>query len=118
MQFRDDPVGWAEQQKRERDERYDRHTRQRTKGNEENKNAFEPPAIGFHTTKPTHTKSQSEGHEDLNEGNLDRGEFEDDENDLVLGTPLKTCVLKPRSRRENGGTHTPKKEIQNKGKIP
>ena len=79
MHSREDRIRRTEQLKREREERYARRTRQRTTGNEESRYASEPPAVGSHTPKPIHHRSQSEGggngetskgHEDFTEENL------------------------------------------------
>jgi hypothetical protein len=61
MHSRKEYVRRNEQQKRERDKRYARRTRQITTGEEENQNAYEPLAVGSHTTKPIHHRIQSEG---------------------------------------------------------
>ena len=126
MHFGDNSVRRNEQQKREREERYARRTRQRTTGEEENRNASEPPAVGSHTTKPIHQRSQSEGggndrtykeDKDRNEDNSLHGESED-EDDLIIGTPLGTYVLRTKGTSENTGTHTPVSGAQDKGKTP
>ena len=118
MHTREDSVKRNEQQKREREERYARRTRQRTTGKEENRNASKPPAVGSHTTQPIHHRSQSEGgsndrtykgDEVTNEDNLAQ-EGSKDEDDLILGTPLGTYVLRTKGIGKNTSTHTPVSE--------
>ena len=125
MHSREDSVRGNEQQKREREERYARRTRQRTTGEEEYRNASEPPAVGSHTTKPIHHRSQSEGgsndrtykgDKDTNEDNSLQGESED-EDDLIIGTPLGTYVLRTKGKSENTRMHTPESGVQDKGKT-
>ena len=124
MHFQDDSVRRTDQQKREREERYARRTRQRTTGKEENRNASEPPTVGSHATETIHHRSHSEGGgkdktykgiESTNEEYLIKSE---DEDDLILGTPLGTYVLRTKSTSNNTGTHTPIGEAQGKGKNP
>jgi hypothetical protein len=61
MHSREKSVRRNEQQKKEREERYARRMHQITTRKEENGNAYEPPAIGSHTPKPIHHRSQSKG---------------------------------------------------------
>ena len=123
MHSREDRIRRTEQLKREREERYARRTRQRTTGSEESRYASEPPAVGSHTPKPIHQRSQSEGggngetsqgHEDLDEENLNQGESEEDEDDLIIGTPLGTYVLRTKGTGKTTGTHTPVDKAQDK----
>ena len=85
--------------------------------------ASEPPAVGSHTTKPIHQKNQSEGggndrtykgKNDTNEVNLAQSE---DEDDLILGTPLGAYVLRTKGTGEDIGTHTLEGGARGKGKI-
>jgi hypothetical protein len=99
MRSREESVKRNEQQKREREERYARRTRPRTEEREDIRNASEPPAVGSHTTKPIHHRSQSEGGNDRPyEGGKDTNENDlaqsEDEDDLIIGTPLGTYVLR------------------------
>ena len=121
MHSHEDSVRRTDQQKREREERYARRTRQRTTEKEEGRNASEPPAIGSHTTEASHHRSQSEGgnndktykgHNPTTEDTLTQSE---DEDDLILGTPLGTYILRTKGTKENIGTHLPN---DNKGKTP
>ena len=100
--------------------------RQRTIGNEGSRNALEPPAIGSHTPKPIHNRSQSEGgcngetnegHEDSNEDNFNQEESEEDDDDLIIGTPFGTYVLRTKGSKENISTHTLVRVTQDKGKT-
>jgi hypothetical protein len=111
-------------EKREREERYARRTRPRTEEREDIRNASEPPAVGSHTTKPIHHRSQSEGggnnrtyqkEEKPIEDNLAQSE---DEDDLIIGTPFGTYVLRTKGTGVNTGTHTPEGGAQGKGKNP
>ena len=126
MHSREDRIRRTEQLKREREERYARRTRQRTTGSEESRYASEPPAVGSHTPKPIHHRSQSEGggngetskgHEDLNKENLNQEESEEDEDELIIGTPLGTYVLRTKGTKGNTDTHTSVGVTQDKGKT-
>ena len=125
MHFGDNSVRQNEQQKREREERYARRTRQRTTGEEENRNASEPLAVGSHTTKPNHQRSQSEGggndrtykDSDITENNPTQEESKD-KDDLIIGTPLGTYMLRTKGTGETTGTSNLGSGVQDKGKTP
>ena len=98
-------------------------TRQITTGKEENINVYEPPVVGSHTTQPIHHRNQSErggndrtykGDKDTNEDNLAQEESEEDEDDLIISTPLGTYVLRTKGTCKNTGTHTPVGRAQDK----
>ena len=88
-------------------------------------NALELPAVGFHTTETIHHRSQSEGggndktykgHNTTIEDNLAQKGSED-EDDLILGSPLRTSVLRTKGTGKNTCTHTPVSEALDKGKT-
>ena len=125
MHSREDSVKRNEQQKREREDMYAKRTRQITTWKEEHRNAFEPPPVGSHTTKPIHHRSQSErgGNDrtykrgkDTNEDNLAQ-EGSDDEDDLILGTFFGTYVLRTKGINKSTDTHTPVSEAQGRGRT-
>jgi hypothetical protein len=110
---------------RKKKKKYARRTRQRTTGEEENRNASEPPAVGSHTTKPVHHRNQSEGggndttykgDKNTNKDNSLPGESED-EDDLVLGTPLGTYILRTKGTSEDTTTNTKERRAKDKGKA-
>ena len=120
MHFQEDTVSRTDQQKRKREERYARRTRQRTKEKEDTRNASKPPIIGTHTIKTNHQRSQSKGgnssktykeDEEINNEHLAQKESES-EDDLIIGTPLGTYVLRTKDTRGNTGTHTPLDKAQ------
>ena len=122
IHFREDSVRGTDQQKREREERYARSTRQITI--KKSRNASESPEVGSHTTEATHHRSQSEGgsnnkaykgHDTTVEDKLIQSE---DEDDLILGTPLGTYILRTKGTKNNTGTHTPVGKTWDKGITP
>lgn len=97
----------------------------KTKKNEGEWVASEQLTVRSHITIPIHDRSQCEGGnnaeknewlEDPNEDNLNQRKVEEDDDDLVIGTPLKTYVLQTKSSSGNNGIHTLKGDIQDKGK--
>ena len=123
MHFQEDNVRHTDQQRVNRREVRQTYATKnhRKKGNT---NTSEPPAVGSHTTEAIHHRSQSEGggkdttYKEKDIAHEDNSNQSEDEDDLILGTPLGTYVLRTKGTKNNTGTNTPDSVTRDRGKSP